>query len=117
MSDTPKMYIDGLGYRNPRLESGQIAWYFEQTAKTKSKGFATRFWLDLKERHGAYLLKVEAYELLEIITKHATIAKELNRIKAREKAKMIAEKETADFKKWYEDFSAKKELISLIRLN
>lgn len=115
--ENPKIYIDGLGYRNPRTESGQIIWYWEQTAKTKNKSHATRFWLDIKERLGEYLLKSESYELLELITKYATIAKELKRIQSRQKAKEIAEKETLKFNEWYSDFSAKRKLISEIGLN
>lgn len=111
------MYFDVLGYRDTIKDAEQIMWFFKQTAKSKTKAHATKYWLDLKERYSEKLIKQEAYELLNLINEYATAAKIKRRNAFREKAKKEAELEMQNFNKWYDQVKIRSELIKLIRLN
>jgi hypothetical protein len=111
------IYVEGLGWRNPIKEFGQILWFFEQTSLTKPKSHATRYWLDIMERHGEKLLKMQAYELYGAIKKRATDEKIIRRNNARAKAKEKAIAEGEAFKEWYRHKKAMHDLIKSIGLN
>lgn len=63
MSDS-KIYIFELGYRDAFSDKDQIIWFLEQRAKTYSKKYATRYWLNNLETYENRLLNIQAYELL-----------------------------------------------------
>lgn len=111
------IYINGLGYRNSITEKEQIIWYFEQMAASKSKSFATRYWLDLKETYTNALLKFQAYELLEYINSKSSKEQDMRRALSRIKAKEKQEKELEHWQEWREKRVVTKELTEKIGLN
>ncbi len=112
-----QIYIDGLGYRDPIKESGQIIWYLKNRAGAMARGHDTKYWLDLLENYGQTLLKMQAYEVYAEIKAWATDEKVKRREQARVRAKEKAEKEIEHFKQWNDQWRLRRELIKTIGLN
>lgn len=111
------IYISDLGYRDPIADKEILLWYFQNIAKTKSKGEATKYWLDLMEQYGETLLSLQAFEVYILIKSNATDAKMKRREESRKKTKENSEKEIAAFLKQHEERKAILELIYLVRYN
>ncbi len=111
-----QVYVEGLGYRNPKEEREQIMWWMDNYTKNMNKPCATKYWLNALERLENRLLELQAYELLEFLKGRVTERQKKNREQWRIKSKQNAILEMAKVD-WWQQYKVKRDLIQQIRLN
>lgn len=116
MRNRDMIYLDGLGYRHPVDDYTQIEWWLRSYTKKLHKAHATRYWMDLL-KYKDKLLKLSAFELLQLIKDHVS-EKQIERREAyRVKAKVEAMLAETKMEQELRSARAIHDLIRQIRLN
>ena len=70
------IYVDNVGFVDPRDDHELILWFWEQNLKGKKPNVKTSFWLKTKAQYWELLKALQAFELMAKIAENVTDAQE-----------------------------------------